>query len=160
MENGSNPVTINPPRGFFPTKVDDKGRLKLTSNFLWYLGGLQAKELFATSLDRSVAKLYSIPVWNRNVALLENCGEKRTWGKDVLFLANELGGDGELDNQGRILLPTNLRRLLKLENTTVWLEAFEGGINVYSQEVFEAKQKKAQENLAEKLEYMENLGLK
>lgn len=162
METSVAPITVvlNSPRGLWPTKVDDKGRMKVPAEFIWYLAGLQAKQLFVTSLDRTTAKVYTISAWNTNVSLLQSAGDKKSWGKDLLFLANELGEDTELDGQGRILLPTNLRRLLGLENSQVWLEAYDGVINVYSQAVFEARQKAAMENLAEKLEYMENLGLK
>ncbi len=154
-----NSVTVNPPRGLFPTKVDEKGRMKVPSEIAAYLTTLQAQQVFVTSLDRTTAKVYTHGAWNRNVALLTS-GDKVAWGKDILFLANEMGQDAEIDGQGRILLPTTLRRLLGLESSQVWLEAYDGVINVYSQSVFEERQKRAMENLAEKLAYMENLGLK
>ncbi|MCC6362441.1 MAG: hypothetical protein IT165_02900 [Bryobacterales bacterium] len=155
------PMPVDPPRGLYPAKVDEKGRLKLPTNFAGYLAALQATKVFVTSLDQTTAKVYTIPVWNENVNLLQNGGgENRNWGKDILLLANILGADAELDSAGRLLLPTELRRMLGLENAPVWLEAYEGLINIYSQQVFEEKRRRAQENLQAKLQFMEGLGLK
>ncbi|MBI4910302.1 MAG: hypothetical protein HY820_42185 [Acidobacteria bacterium] len=133
--------------------------MKVPSEIASYLTTLQAQQVFVTSLDRNTARVYTIPAWNRNVAIL-TAGDKVAWGKDILFLANEMGQDAEIDGQSRILLPSNLRRLLKLESSQVWLEAYDGVINVYSQAEFEKRQTKAMENLADKLAYMENQGLK
>lgn len=152
---------VDPPRGLFPAKVDDKGRLKLPANFIAFLNALQASKVYITSTDRVTAKIYSTDSWSANVRLLENLpGEQRQWGKDILFLADELGEEGSMDGQGRVLLPTSLRRTLGLENSEVWLQAGDGLINIYSQQVMEARRKRALENLQSKVEFAEGVGLK
>jgi MraZ protein len=152
---------IDTPRGLFPAKVDDKGRLKLPATFSTFLTALQASKVYITSTDRVTAKIYSMESWASNVKLLENLpGEKRQWGKDILFLADELGEEGSVDGQGRLLLPTNLRRALGLESSEVWLQAGDGLINIYSQQVMEARRQRALENLQAKVEFAEGEGLK
>ncbi|HUQ94323.1 MAG TPA: hypothetical protein VM120_21765 [Bryobacteraceae bacterium] len=152
---------VDPPRGFWPAKVDDKGRLKVPTNFITYLTALQANKLFITSLDETTAKVYTIPTWTENVRILQHAsGDNRQWAKDVLFQADYLGADAELDSGGRLLLPTELRRLLGFENSQVYLQAQDGLINIFNQQVFEEKRKKAKENLQTKVEYVEGLGVK
>lgn len=152
---------VDPPRGLFTAKVDDKGRLKVPLTIVNYLAALQAKQVFLTSFDRVTAKIYTIPAWESNRAILENLtGEQRQWGKDLLFVANELGEDSELDAGGRFLLPTTLRRLLNMENTQICLEAGDGVINLYTQATIDAKRAKALENLGAKVEFAEGVGLK
>jgi MraZ protein len=153
--------SVMPPRGLFPAKVDDKGRLKLPANFITFLNALQASTVYITSTDRVSAKIYSMESWAANIQILENLpGEQRQWGKDILFLADELGEEGSLDTQGRMLLPTNLRRALGLENSEVWLQAGDGLINIYSKQVMEARRQRALDNLQTKVEFAEGVGLK
>jgi MraZ protein len=152
---------VDPPRGLFPAKVDDKGRLKLPSNFITFLNALQASKVYMTSTDRATAKIYSMDSWSKNVQILENLpGEQRQWGKDILFLADEWGEEGTLDQQNRLLLPTTMRRALELESSEVWLQAGDGLITIYSQAQMEARRKRASENLLTKVEFAEGVGLK
>jgi DNA-binding transcriptional regulator/RsmH inhibitor MraZ len=78
---------------------------------------------------------------------------------DVAMVANHFGGDSEIDTQGRVLLPTNLRRTLGLENDTVWIEHHRGRFNVYSDAVYQQRLTGAMEGLADKLETLERQGL-
>lgn len=153
MQAPAQPVPpVDPPNGLHSAKTDDKGRLKLPGVFLAYLAALQVKELFVTTVDKTTAKLYTKPVWNESKKrLLAVTGENRQAARDVLFQANLMGEDSEIDPQGRVLLPTNMRRLLKLEGSTVWLDAGEGVLNVYSQEMFQARVESVNENYEEKL---------
>ena len=80
--------------------------------------------------------------------------------EDISFMANELGDDSELDGQGRVLINTKLRRLLNLESQPVWLECYQGGINIYNKEVYEERQRRSRENLAAKLAAFKKKGLR
>ncbi|MBI3679482.1 MAG: hypothetical protein HY235_03715 [Acidobacteria bacterium] len=161
MEQSVNPApNVDPPLGFWPAKVDDKGRLKLPVNFASYLTALQATKVFITTLDKVTGKIYTIPTWNGNVKLLDAPGPKRQWGKDLVTVANKYGADGELDANGRLVLPTEMRRTLGLENSQVWLSAGDGVITIREQKVHEAVCSSAEQNLAEKVGHFEETGLK
>jgi DNA-binding transcriptional regulator/RsmH inhibitor MraZ len=80
--------------------------------------------------------------------------------EDVAFIANHFGADAEIDNQGRVLLPTELRRALNLENQTVWLDCYQGAVNVYGKEVYDERQRRATDNLGAKLNALKKKGLK
>ena len=149
------------PRGILTAKVDDKGRLKLPQALVTYLADLNASEVFVTSLDRVTAKIYTNSVWEHNREVLENLtGEFSQWGKDILFVANDLGEDATIDAQGRILVPTTLRQLMQLENAQVWLEPGKGFITFYNESVYRAKSDRAHKGLDKKVEHAEGVGVR
>lgn len=154
------PVLFEPPRGAYPARVDEKGRLKLPASFQTYLDNLPEKKVFATSLDMATARIYPIDVWRANEKLYENDNEIAEEASDVLFIANHLGSDVEMDSQGRILLSPELRRTLGLENQPVRLEFSRGAIDVYSEAQYQAALDRAGAGLAEKLGRLRKKGMK
>ena len=142
-------------------RVDDSGRLKLPQALVAYLTDLNAQEVFVTSLDRVTAKIYTNSAWEHNREILENLsGEFNQWGKDILFVANDLGKDAKLDSQGRLPLSATLRELMKLDDAPVWLEVGKGVITFYNEAVYRAKGARAQQNLDKKVEHAEGVGVK
>jgi MraZ protein len=157
VEEPAKPTPVEPPRGVYPARVDEKGRLKLPVNFQQYLGN---EKLFITTLDTRIARIYPISVWEQNEKLLFDQTDDTDAAEDLAFVANHFGADGDIDSQGRILLPTELRRALNLENQPVRLDYFQGAINVVSEPVYEERQKRAMADLGEKLKAMKKKGLK
>lgn len=151
---------VEPPRGIYPARVDEKGRLKLPVNFQEFLNGLGEQKVFITSLDIRTARIYPTSVWKENEKLLADSTDDPESAEDIAFMANDLGADSELDGQGRVLVPTELRRLLNLESQQVWLECYQGGINIYNKEVYEERQRRSRENLAAKLATFKKKGLR
>jgi MraZ protein len=153
-------VSVEPPRGAYQARVDDKGRLKLPAVFQQYLTELGESKVFVTSLDLSIARIYPISVWNGNEGIFDAPSDDAEAAEDIKFIANDLGADSDVDAQGRVLIPTELRRMLSLENQPVWLDCHKGRINVYGKEVYEQRKAKAFEGVAEKLKALERRGLK
>jgi MraZ protein len=151
---------VEPPRGIYPARVDEKGRLKLPVNFQEFLKESGEQKVFITSLDIRTARIYPTSVWKQNEKLLAESTDDPEGAEDIAFMANDLGADSELDAQGRVLVPTELRRLLTLESQPVWLECYQGGINVYNKEVYEERQRRSRENLAAKLATFKKKGLR
>ncbi len=136
----SKPVVVEPPRGFHPARVDEKGRLKLPSIFQEYLGKLGEKTVFITTLDRSTARIYTSSVWAANEKFFADPGEAAAeWAEAVAFVANHYGADSDLDNQGRVLVPQELRKELGIENQPVWLGHEQGAIAVYGEAMYQQK---------------------
>jgi len=50
-------------RGSAPAKIDDKGRLKVPTDFRRYVEERYGPELFVTSVLGDSALLYPLPVW-------------------------------------------------------------------------------------------------
>lgn len=152
-------MPVEPPNGMYPARVDDKGRLKLPVCFQEYFGGLPEKKLFVTSLDRRTGQIYTAAVWRANKKFLAEYtadpGKARLTG----FNAQELGADSEMDGQGRILLPPEMRRELGIENQTVRLFADRGHIEVYSEAVYQEMRAEATQGARANRESLERDGL-
>lgn len=160
MDSQSNPEPVESPRGIYQTRVDEKGRLKLPVDLQKFVSGSGEQKVFITSLDEITARIYPIAVWRENERILSESTDDPGGAEDIAFLANDLGADSELDSQGRVLLPAELRRQLGLEAQPVWLECYQGGINIFNQAVYEARKARARENRAEKLLAFRKKGLR
>lgn len=160
MEENGRPTGVEPPRGNYPARVDEKGRLKLPAVVHQYLTELGEEKVFITSLDLRTARIYPISVWKQNEELFEQASDDPQAAEDVAFMANHLGADAEVDGQGRVLMPQELRRALSMENEAVWLACYKGRINVYGKQVYEERRVRAMTNLEQKLVALEKRGLK
>lgn len=69
------PPPTEPPRGTYPARLDDRGRLKLPASFQQYFSALPEQKLFVTSLDRRIAEIYPIAAWRENEAFFETYTE-------------------------------------------------------------------------------------
>ena len=148
------------PRGFLSARVDEKGRLKLPSAIAQYLAGLGENRVFVTTLNGSTARIYPLSAWRQAETILEEAGEDADVREDVAFIAYHFGADSDIDPQGRVLVPTDLRRALKLENEQVFLRCFKQRIDVIGREVYEQRLAKAMEGLGDKLQSLEKKGLR
>jgi MraZ protein len=151
---------IRAPHGIFPARVDPKGRLKLPAALREYVLRFGEKSVFITSLDLVIARIYPNVIWENNQKILDGFTEDPDAAADVAFTANDLGADSEMDDQGRVLIPQELRRLMEIENQPVWLEVYQGGINIYTKAVYDERKKRSQEGRAEKLRLLRQKGFK
>lgn len=154
------PITVELPDGSYPARLDDRGRLKLPTDFQRFFASLTEKKLFVTSLDRRVIRIYPAAVWRRNRALLTSIPQDQDIASDVLFTAYDLGANTEMDAQGRILIHEELRRALGWQNQPLRLVPWVFRIDVYTQADYEERRRQASENLDEKLRRLEAHGLK
>jgi len=150
---------VEPPRGMYPGRLDDKGRMKVPVDFQQFLSALREKKLFVTSLDRRIAQIYPIAVWRENEKFFETYREDPRIARMVAFNAADLGAESEMDNQGRILFPPELRRELAIENQPVRLYAYRGRIEVLSEKIYEERKREASQMAAEDLAKLEAAGL-
>ncbi len=151
---------VEAPRGMFSGRLDEKGRLRVPKEFERYLRSLPEQKLFVTSLDRHTAQIYPIAVWRENEKFFENYTENPAAARLIAFNANDLGGDADIDANGRVLFPLELRRELGIENSNVKLFAYKGRIEVYSEAVYDEKKREASAAPANSLEILERAGLK
>jgi MraZ protein len=96
-------------RGNTPARIDDKGRLKVPNAFRSLLESKYGRELFVTSVSGEFVRIYPMPVW---LEIEQKLGAMpSTHPSKLRFLdrINYFGQAGELDAQGRILIPTRLR---------------------------------------------------
>ena len=154
------PLVVDPPRGTLSGRVDDKGRLKLPASVVQYLESLGERKVFITTLNVSTALIYPISVWRETENMLQEAGEDADLRSDVAFVANHYGEDADIDGQGRVLMPTTLRRELDLEKDDVHLLCFKQRIEVFGSKVYEERLSRARTNLADKLSALEKKGVR
>lgn len=152
-------MLVEQPDGTFPARLDDRGRLKLPVAFQRFFEHLKEKKLFVTTLDGLTVRIYPIEVWRHNrVQLAKACHDRDA--ADVFFIANDLGANAEMDNQGRILIHEELRKALNLEDQPLKLVPWLWRIDVYPEAVYQQRKAEAAQNLAEKLRRLESMGLR
>ena len=96
-------------RGNHPTRVDEKGRLKVPAEFKRVIDEKYGTQFYITSVDGKVAQLYPFEEWERieqKLAALSNFNPTK---KKFLDRTNYYGQQVEMDGQGRLLLPQLLR---------------------------------------------------
>jgi MraZ protein len=96
-------------RGNAPARIDDKGRLKVPNTFRSLLENKYGRELFVTSVTGEYARLYPMPVWLEIEQKLAAMPSTHPSKLRFLYLVNYFGQVGELDAQGRVLIPLRLR---------------------------------------------------
>jgi MraZ protein len=148
-----------PPNGRYPARVDDKGRLKLPVGFQQFIAGLREKKLFCTSLDRRIGQIYPIAIWRENKKFFNEFREDPKAAARMSFNAQDLGADSEMDNQGRILLPPEMRRELGIENQSVHLYSYKNRIQILSEAVYAELKRAATATAEEDQEKLERAGL-
>jgi len=127
----------------YPSRMDDRGRVKLPVAFKEYLEKFENKRLFVTSLDRRIAQVYPMVLWKQTKKFLENFSEDPEAAENLAFNAADLGAETEMDAQARVLFSPELRRELGREDQPVHLYAFGGHIEVLNQAVYEERKRAA-----------------
>jgi MraZ protein len=96
-------------RGSSPAKIDDKGRLKIPTDFRRVLEDRHEPDLFVTSVLGDSALIYPLPVWEELEARLLALPSTNPVRTRFLERSSYFGQQAQLDVQGRILIPQLLR---------------------------------------------------
>jgi MraZ protein len=100
-------------RGNHPTRVDEKGRLKIPADFKRRVDELYGPQFFITSRDGKRAELYPMKEWERIEDALAKAPTSSA-KKKFLDVTNYYGQVVEMDAQGRLLIPQLLREAATL----------------------------------------------
>lgn len=157
VQGGAQAVAIEEPQGVPQASVDDKGRLKLPVEFAAYLEAFGGKKLFITTLDKRQGRIYPMSVWQSNLAVLRSSADKQR-AQRTQFDAKVNGDAVEIDDNGRVLLPAATRKILGISGKdTVWLDAFNGRVNLVTKAVFDERMRESDENRAADLAALDEL---
>ena len=96
-------------RGNHPTRVDEKGRLKVPAEFKRVIDEKYGQQFYITSLDGKVAQVYPFEEWERIEQKLAGLSTFNPTKKKFLDRVNYYGQQVEMDGQGRLLMPQLLR---------------------------------------------------
>lgn len=96
-------------RGNAPARIDDKGRLKVPNAFRATLESKYGRELYLTSLTGEYVRIYPMPVWLEMEEKLGRMPSSHPARLRFLDRVSYFGQGGELDTQGRVIIPLRLR---------------------------------------------------
>jgi MraZ protein len=130
-------------RGNHPTRVDEKGRLKVPAEFKRVIDEKYGQQFYITSLDGDVAQVYPFEEWERIEQKLAGLSTFNPTKKKFLSKVNYWGQVVEMDGQGRLLIPQLLREAASIKGEVAvsgyqtYLEV--RNIEAYQQKVREEK---------------------
>ncbi len=128
-------------RGNHPTRVDDKGRLKVPAEFKRVIDEKYGLQFYITSLDGDVAQVYPFEEWERIEQKLAGLSSFNPTKKKFLERTNYWGQQVEMDGQGRLLIPQLLREAAQIKGEV----AVVGYLNYLEVRNLEAYTKKIQQ---------------
>ena len=96
-------------RGNHPTRVDEKGRLKVPAEFKRTIDEKYGQQFYITSRDGKIAEIYPFEGWKKIEEKLATVSNFNPAKKKFLDRVNYYGQMVEMDSQGRVLIPQILR---------------------------------------------------
>ena len=95
--------------GNSPARIDEKGRLKVPTVFRGIIQDQQGPDVFVTSVTGESVRIYPLPVWLEVERKLSQIPANHPSRLKFLDRVNYYGQTGELDTQGRVVIPSHLR---------------------------------------------------
>jgi MraZ protein len=129
-------------RGNHPTRVDEKGRLKVPADFKRLIDEKYGTQFYITSLDGKVAQVYPFEEWQRMEEKLAKLSNFNPTKKKFLNRTNYYGQLVEIDGQGRVLIPALLRDSAEIKGEV----AVVGNLTYLEVQSIEAYKKDIEEN--------------
>jgi MraZ protein len=129
-------------RGNHPTRVDEKGRLKVPAEFKRLIDEKYGAQFYITSLDGKVAQVYPFEEWQRIEEKLARLSNFNPTKKKFLNRTNYYGQLVEIDGQGRLLIPALLRDAAEIKGEV----AVVGNLTYLEVQSIEAYKKDIAEN--------------
>jgi MraZ protein len=125
-------------RGNSPTKVDEKGRVKVPTIFRSEIEPEHGGDFYVTSLYGDCVRVYPFPVWNEIEHRLSALPTTNVAVKRFLRNTNYYGQIVTMDNQGRILIPVLLRESAQIRDEVTVMGALKY-LEIWNAEVFRRK---------------------
>ena len=132
-------------RGNHPTRVDEKGRLKVPAEFKRVIDEKYAQRFYITSTDGVSAQIYPFEEWERIEQKLASLSTFNATKKRFLTRTNYYGHVVEMDGQGRLLIPQTLREAAQIRGDVAVL----GNLTYLEVRKTEAVKKDVQEPLTD-----------
>lgn len=108
-------------RGNHPTRIDEKGRLKLPAEYRRRAEEMYGPQFYITSKDGKRAEVYPLKEWERIEDALAKVPNSNRVKTKFLDVTNYYGQTAEIDAQGRVLVPQLLRESAGLQGEVVVL---------------------------------------
>lgn len=125
-------------RGSTIATMDEKGRLKVPTDFRRVLEERYGPEFFVTSVTGEKALVYPLPVWEEIEGKLSQLPATDPIRQRYLERVSYFGAQLRLDGQGRLLMPPVLRERAAMTGEVV-VSAQIDHLEIWNRERFEAR---------------------
>ena len=112
-------------RGNAPATIDEKGRLKIPSNFRAHIEESWGSDFYVTSLSGESVLIYPLPVWQKIEERLAKIPSINPTRKKFLDRTNYYGQLTSADGSGRVLIPQTLRESAEMTGEVAVLGYFD-----------------------------------
>jgi transcriptional regulator MraZ len=102
------------PFGNSPTRMDEKGRLKLPADLKRVADDVYGPKFFVTSRDGKRAEIYPEKEWEAYTEKLKSVPNSNASKQKLMKALSYYGAPAELDAQGRLLISQHMREKLNL----------------------------------------------
>jgi MraZ protein len=103
-------------RGSFVLRVDDRGRVKIPSQYLSILTEQYGNDLYITSLNGDHVLIYPLKVWEGIEQSIEKIKIRAPEIQEYISRTSYWGNESEVDTRGRVLIPPELRKTSQLDS--------------------------------------------
>ncbi len=97
-------------RGNYTAQIDEKGRLKIPMSFRRKIEEKYGSDVYITSLNGENARIYPMPEWEMLEQRLSLLPSMDTTRQKFIERTGYYGQEAEIDGQGRVLIPSLLRK--------------------------------------------------
>jgi MraZ protein len=125
-------------RGSTVATIDEKGRLKVPTDFRRQLEERFGTDFFATSVRGDKVLLYPLPVWEEIEGRLTKLPVTDPTRQRFLERVNYFGAQLKLDGQGRLLMPPILRQAAEMQGEVI-VTAQIDHLEIWNRERFERR---------------------
>ena len=106
-------------RGSCPTRLDDKGRLKVPADFKHEIDRLYDGKFYLTSLDGKVIHLYPLKEWQEKEEMVAKLPSTNSAVRRFMDVTAYYGQETSMDGQGRLTIAERLRDEFGLKGDVV-----------------------------------------
>ena len=143
--------------GNHPTRIDEKGRLKVPAEFKRVIDEKYTQKFYITSFHGIVAQVYPFEEWERIEQKFAALSTFNPTKKKFLTRTNYYGQVVEMDGQGRLLIPQILRESAQIRGEVAVL-GYQTYLEVKNREALE-KEIKEQPFTDEDIKTLDELGI-
>lgn len=144
-------------RGNHPTRVDEKGRLKIPADFKRQIDKDYGADFYVTSMDGEGADVYPLQEWQKIEEKMARIPNFNPAKKKLMAIVSYYGQISEMDSQGRVLIPQILREKAGITGDMVVL-GMQDHLRIENRGKFEQKMQ-AESLLAEDRQSLSEFGL-
>jgi MraZ protein len=126
-------------RGSFAAKVDDRGRIKIPSQYLSAIKEQYGSSIYITSLNGDRVFLYPMSVWEDIEQSIETIKVRSPEIEEYISRTSYWGHETEVDSRGRILIPPELRKESRLNGSELRIFGKIDHMLVWNEELFREK---------------------